>query len=222
MAGSEVVVLLHGMGRTSLSFVRAKRRLRRAGYRPLSLGYPSRRRGIPELAQNVARRLRAVADAPIHFVTHSLGGILLRYLRQQGQLAQLGRVVMLGPPNRGSQLAQRLRTNTLYRWATGPAGQQLGTDEESIPLDLGPVDFELGVIAGDRPFRPLTGLIRGAHDGLVAVEEARVEGMVDFLVVPCGHTFMMNDPAVLDQAIHFLRHGRFLARAARGPGQGGG
>jgi pimeloyl-ACP methyl ester carboxylesterase len=209
MAGTEIVVMLHGLGRTRLSLVKAMRSLRRAGFRPVLLGYPSRRQGIPELAETVAARLPGRAEEPLHFVTHSMGGILLRWLRDRCRLDRVGRVVMLGPPNQGSQLAQRLRENRLLRLALGPALLQLGTDESSIPLALGPANFELGVIAGNRPLNPLSRLIRGENDGMVAVEETRVEGMADFLVVHRGHTFIMNDEGVLRQTAEFLRRGRF-------------
>ena len=215
MAQGETVVLLHGLGRTFLSLAWAESRMSRAGFRPLNIGYPSRRRGIPELARHVADRLPRDGGGRIHFLTHSMGGIVLRYLRSHALIENLGRVVMLAPPNQGSQLAQKLRTNPLYRLTFGPAGQQLGTEDESIPLELGPVDFELGVIVGNRPHNPLTHLIAGQNDGTVAVDEARVEGMADFLVVRCGHTFIMNDSTVLAETIHFFEHGRFRERQDR-------
>ena len=215
MAQGEIVVMLHGLGRTSLSLAWAENRLRRAGFRPLNIGYPSRRHSIPELARHVADRLSRANGGRTHFLTHSLGGIILRYLHDHGLIENLGRVVMLAPPNQGSQLAERFRTHPLYRLALGPVGQQLGTADASVPRELGPVDFELGVIVGNRPFNPLTHLIAGENDGLVAVDEARVEGMADFLVVNCGHTFIMNDSTVLEETTHFFEHGRFLQRQDR-------
>ena len=212
MAKGEIIVLLHGLGRTSLSLAWAEKRLSRAGFRPVNIGYPSRRHGIPELASYVAERLPRESGVPLHFLTHSLGGIVLRYLISRTPVEELGRVVMLAPPNQGSQLAQRLSANPLVKLALGPASRQLGTAAESIPRELGPVDFELGVIMGNRPLNPLAHLITGANDGTVAVEEARVEGMCDFLVVNCGHTFIMNDSNVLDQTVHFFEHGRFRER----------
>ena len=209
MAKGETVVLLHGLGRTSLSLAWAESRLKRAGFQPVNIGYPSRRRGIPELARFVAERLPRGTGERVHFLTHSMGGIVLRYLRRQELVKNLGRVVMLSPPNQGSQLAERLKAYPLFKLALGPAVEQLGIDEGSVPRGLGPVDFELGIIMGDRPYNPLTHLIAGENDGTIAVNEARVEGMADFLVVHCGHTFIMNDSTVLQEAIHFLEHGRF-------------
>jgi hypothetical protein len=116
---------------------------------------------------------------------------------------------MLGPPNAGSQLASRLRPRWYYRWALGPAGQQIGADPGSVPNQLGPVDFPLGVIAGTRSIDPFRFLIAGDSDGKVAVEETRVEGMTDWWSLPRGHSFLMFDARVIDQAAHFFRHGCF-------------
>ncbi len=203
------VVLLHGLGRTHLSLLLPRMRLRSRGFRPVNIRYPSRALPIEELARFVENRLPRETDRRVHFLTHSLGGILVRYMLGRKRPANLGRVVMLAPPNQGSQLAGRMKQNPLWLRAAGPTARQLGADADSVPKQLGPVDFELGVIAGNRPLSPLAHLIDGENDGIVAVDEARVEGMADFLVVPRGHTFIMNDRAVLDQAIHFFRHGAF-------------
>jgi len=190
------VILLHGLGRTPLSLTLAQLHLRRAGFEPVSIGYPSRSQPIEELAELVRSRLPADRDGEVHFVTHSMGGIVARRLLSVDPPPDLGRVVMLSPPNRGSKLATRLRNNPLFRALTGPSGQQIGDDPGSVPNRLPPADFELGVITGNR-------------DAKVTVDEATVDGMTDFLVVPHGHTFIMNYPGVLDQVVHFLRHGHF-------------
>jgi hypothetical protein len=186
----------------------AERRLRKAGFATTSIGYPSRRKPIDELAAEVAARLPADCQR-LHFFTHSLGGIILRYLVKAARPANLGRAVMVGPPNRGSQLASRLRAAWYYRLAMGPAGQQIGADQDSVPNTLGPVDFELGVIAGTRTLDPFRFLVAGDSDGKVAVDETRVEGMADWWSLPRGHALLMWDRRVVDQAAHFFRHGRF-------------
>jgi len=202
------VVLLHGLGRSPLTFRYAEQRLRRAGFATTNLGYPSRRAPIEALADWVAERLPAGAG-PLHFLTHSLGGIVLRCLVQRRRPEHLGRVVMLGPPNGGSQLATRLQQRWYYRRLMGPAGQQIGTDPASVPRLLGPVDFPLGVIAGNRSIDPFRFLVEGVSDGKVSLEETRVEGMADWWCLPRGHGFLMFDHRVIDQAVHFFRHGRF-------------
>jgi hypothetical protein len=202
------VVLLHGLGRSPLTFRYAEQRLRRAGFATSNLGYPSRRAPIEALADAVAERLPADAR-PLHFLTHSLGGSVRRCLVQRRRPAHLGRVVMLGPPNGGSQLATRLQPRWYYRWLMGPAGQQIGADLASVPNRLGPVDFPLGVIAGSQSIDPFRFLVSGASDGKVSLDETRVEGMTDWWSLPRGHSFLMFDARVIDQAAHFFRHGRF-------------
>ncbi len=205
----DTVVLLHGLGRTRFSMAIAAGRLRKAGFRANSIGYRSLRRSIEEHAALVSKQLPDVAAGKLHFLTHSLGGIVLRQLAATNRPANLGRVVMLGPPNRGSRAAGKFRDWILFRSIFGPTGQQLVDDPEAPPNRLGPVDFELGVIAGNRGLTPLSMFLEGENDGVVSVREAMVEGAADFRIVPRGHTFMMNSRGVLDQAIHFYRHGRF-------------
>jgi hypothetical protein len=117
---------------------------------------------------------------------------------------------MLAPPNHGSEWVDELRGLALFRLA-GPAAAQLGTDPGSLPRSLGPVDYELGVLAGNRSFNPLgSWLIPGEDDGTVGVDSARIEGMSDFRVVPSTHTWILHSPRALAEVSHFLAHGAFL------------
>ena len=203
----EHVVLLHGMGRTSRSMFYIDRCLRKAGFDTSNIGYPPRR-PIAELAEHVAARLPHV-DSPLHFVTHSMGGIILRKLALDARPENLGRVVMLGPPNRGSRLASWLRNNWCFRKYFGPPGQELGDGPESVPIGLGPVDFDLGVIAGTRYLDPVGVLLRKRNDGRVRVDETKIDGMSQHIELPTSHSFMIFRPAVIRQAIQFLREGCF-------------
>jgi hypothetical protein len=187
----------------------AARQLRKEGYRTIRIGYPSTKKPIEELAEHVAARLPDPGEGRLHFLTHSLGGIVLRCMVAGNRPQNLGRVVMLGPPNRGSTVAVWLTKLAPLRWITGPAGRQLGSDGDGVPVWLGPVDFELGVIAGNRASTPLSLFLPGANDGVVTVEEARAEGAADFRIVRRGHTFIMNSPEVLDLAVGFFRDGKF-------------
>ncbi|MFL5580453.1 MAG: esterase/lipase family protein [Gemmatimonadaceae bacterium] len=207
------VVLLHGLGRTRRSMEPIARAARRRGYLAFNHGYPSRRMGVDALAEEIRRALwpaLAALPGPVHFVTHSLGGLLVRAALAAEPLPTLGRVVMLCPPNVGSEVADRLRGGRFYRWLTGPAGQELGTDPAGAAARLGPPAFEVGVIAGSRSVEPhLSRFIPGPNDGKVAVERARLEGMRDFLVVERSHPFVMRAPEVVDAVFRFLEQGEF-------------
>lgn len=208
------IVLLHGLGRTRWSLWPVAREAARRGYRVHNLGYASTRAPIEELAQNVGCRIKAIAteDSYVHVVTHSMGGIVLRAAVAAGILPaeSVRRVVMLAPPNHGSELADRLRDYRVYRLATGPAGQQIGTDDASVPRRLPPPPFEVGIIAGRRSGNPVFARVLGAEgDGKVTVESARLDGMRDLVVVDRAHTFMMWAPDVLAQIFAFLESGQF-------------
>jgi pimeloyl-ACP methyl ester carboxylesterase len=218
---TECVVLLHGLARTENSLRKLENAVREAGYVAVNLGYPSREEPIETLASHVIpralQRCQAANTGQVHFITHSLGGILVRYYLSRHRLGELGRVVMLSPPNQGSEAADQLQDLGLYEWFNGPAGQQLVTGPDGIPTQLGPVDYPVGVITGNRHAffdSWLADLFPGEHDGKVSVERAKVEGMRDFLVVPYAHPFIMNADEVIGQSLHFLRHGRFARSGA--------
>ena len=211
--GNAAVILLHGLARTPRSMRPLEAPLRARGYQVHNLGYPSTRHDIETLArEHLAPALREIASgaSSVHFVTHSMGGILVRCLLRDAPLPQLGRVVMLSPPNRGSEVVDRLAGLPLFRWINGPAGVQLGTGAGGMPHQLGAAAFPVGVITGNRSINLLLSLlIPGANDGKVSVERARLEGMADFLVMPHTHPLIMRSPAVHHQVLHFLEHGNF-------------
>jgi pimeloyl-ACP methyl ester carboxylesterase len=192
---------------------RLERALAADGYAVLNLRYPARRQGVEDLAAHLGRAViqsRSAPDQRVHFVTHSLGGIVVRYYLQTRPPLNVGRVVMLGPPNGGSELVDLMRKIPLLRKHTGPSRGQLGTGPEGMPARLGPVNFEVGVIAGERSLNPLfSWLIPGRDDGMVSVERAMVAGMTDFLVVSRTHTFIMSTQEVIRQTRAFLRNGKF-------------
>lgn len=208
---TECVILLHGLARSSRSMHKIEKALE-ANYRVINNTYPSRKQPIENLAETaIAPALHSCGDAPrIHFVTHSLGGILVRQYLHINDLDRLGRVIMLGPPNQGSELVDFFDDYQFYLIVNGPAGSQLGTGSNSVPIRLGPVDFDLGIIAGSRSYNLFYSRIIGsANDGKVSVERSKVSGMQDHLVLPVSHTFMMRDREVIIQIKHFLEHGAF-------------
>lgn len=207
------VVLLHGLARSARAMRPLQRRLHREGYAVHNLDYPSRRFPIEALVDGFlapAVAQIAAASGTLHFVTHSMGGILVRGLLARARPPQLGRVVMLSPPSQGSEVVDRLRGLSLFRLLNGPAGQQLGTGPDALPIRLGPVDYPVGVITGTRSVNWLLSLlIPGENDGKVSVARARLAGMSDFLALPHSHPFIMQCEPVMAQTVHFLRHGRF-------------
>lgn len=183
-----------------------------SGYQVVNVSYPSREATIEDLAPAAinAGLEQCQEEEPIHFVTHSLGGILVRYYLDREEIENLGRVVMLAPPNQGSQVTDKLRNNYFYRKLNGPAGNQLGTDEDSLVMQLGSVDFPLGIIAGTKTVNPLLSqLLPNPDDGKVSVENTKVEGMTDFIELPHSHTFIMRADEVIAQAIAFIENGAF-------------
>ncbi|WNO10213.1 alpha/beta hydrolase [Teredinibacter sp. KSP-S5-2] len=208
----ECVILLHGLARSSKSLTPIEKELSEIGYRVINQGYPSTQKTIELLSdKTVSTALEKCGTVKsIHFVTHSMGGILVRYYLKYHTIENLGHVVMLGPPNKGSQVVDKLKDVPGFKLINGPAGLQLGTGELSIPNQLGPANFDLGIIAGNKSINLiLSSILPNEDDGKVTVENTKLEGMQDHLTLPVSHPLMMRDPEVIKHIIHFLQHGYF-------------
>jgi triacylglycerol lipase len=210
----EEVILLHGLCRTSRSMVKMESALTEAGYKVRNVDYPSRTAFVQTLADDAIGK--AVEDCQrdgatkIDFVTHSMGGILVRSYLTRHTILNLGRVVMLAPPNQGSEVVDKLGWLFLFKWLNGPAGNELGTGKNSTPNTLGPANFPVGVIAGDRSINWINSLlIPGRDDGKVSVERTKLAGMTDHIVVQAAHPFIMRNREAIRQTIQFLRTGNF-------------
>ncbi|MDX1536287.1 esterase/lipase family protein [Arsukibacterium sp.] len=213
----DCVVLLHGLARSASAMETMQQALDAAGYHTVNVDYPSRKHAIealvtmaipPALAQ--CREQQSKQSDVIHFVTHSMGGILLRQYLQGNVIANLGRVVMMGPPNQGSQVVDNIKDIPGFKAFNGPAGMQLGTGEQDVPKQLGPVNFELGIIAGTSSINLiLSNFLPNPDDGKVSVENTKVQGMCALVTVNVSHPFLMKRQKVIKQVLHFLAAGKF-------------
>ncbi len=210
----ESVVLLHGMGRSSRSMDKIANSLKCSGYNVINISYPSTKKPITVLITDFIKpqldKLKKISDSKIHFVAHSLGGILVRLLLQTEKLPHGSRIIMLSPPNHGSEIVDRYKNTWWYKRINGSAGQELGTTASSLPNQLRALNYSIGVITGKKSYEPwFSRLMLGDDDGKVSVKSAMLDEMDDFLVVECGHTFIMQNRDVINHIKQFIICGCF-------------
>ena len=209
------VVLLHGIARTSRSLGKFERALQASGFATLNLDYASRKKPLATLAADIHPDITEFANiigGPIHFVAHSMGGLLTRVYVARFRPAALGRVVMLGTPNGGSEVADLLKHLALYRAFYGPAGQQLTTVQDADLASLPPPDYAVGIIAGISAIDPIASrfILPRPNDGRVSVQSAQLAGMTDHTTVRASHTRLVRNRVAIAQTIAFLREGCFF------------
>jgi pimeloyl-ACP methyl ester carboxylesterase len=212
-ANSDTVIMLHGLGRSAFSMWLLEKRLTSAGFRVHNLDYPSRDLPPEALLEHITKLIDECCGSiqgKVHFVGHSLGALLIRaYLHDKPRI-QPARVVLLGPPNNGSELVDSFGQTRWFEILLGPTAQQLGTQGQNFPQSLSAPDYELGIIAGNHSINPLgSWIIPGEDDGMVSIKSTRIEGMSDFLILPTDHVLMRYDREVSDQTVHFLKTGHF-------------
>ncbi len=215
----DCAILLHGLARSAQSMEKLEAALARTGYLVVNVDYPSRHYPVEDLSAMTLPAALAICDdhqaRTIDIVTHSLGGILLRHYLQSASIPALRRVVMLGPPNQGSEVVDRLKEVPGFLRLNGPAGQQLGTGQDDLPRQLPPVTQDLGVIAGSSSINwILSGYLPNPDDGKVSVANTRVEGMCAHVTLPVSHPFLMKDAKAIEQVLAFLQQGHFTGETA--------
>lgn len=209
------VVLLHGIARTSASMYKVARVFRQAGYKDDNVGYRSTQENLAMIIDDVYNHIRGYSDRDdevVHFVCYSLGCLVTRGIIHQHRPKNLGRVVMLGPPNQGSELADYLQNYAVANWLFGPNLPRLGTQNRTVLEKLigNSADYELGIIAGNEALDPIGArILPDADDGRVPVENTKLTGMKAHLVMEANHTTLLTNDAVLRQALHFIQHGQF-------------
>lgn len=216
-AQASCVILLHGLARNSGSMEKLQEKLASEHYQVVNFGYPSRDFQIEKLAELAIKPAlkECQPEQAVNFVTHSLGGILVRQYLSQHPIENLRHVVMLGPPNKGSEVVDKLSDMPGYKFINGKAGMQLSTDINTVPNKLGRANFDLGIIAGTSSINLiLSWIIPSEDDGKVLVERTRLEGMNDHLSLPVTHTFMMRNKTVIAQVLHYFKFGKFNGEKA--------
>lgn len=211
---AEQVVLLHGIGKQARDMAPLAKILERAGYKVLNLDYPSTDAPIEPLAigllDQVQQHLSPLKTT--HFVAHSMGGLIALHLAAVMTDFPIGRMVQLGTPNHGSEVADALQHQRWFKALYGPAGQQLTTEARNQPLPSQRADA-FGIIAGNRSIDPISSwLIPGPDDGKVAVARTRHGDMDDHIVLGVAHPFLPRSEQVHDQVLYFLKNKYFYKK----------
>lgn len=214
------VILLHGMYRTNVAMRPVDRFLKSLGYSTSNISYPSTEYDIETLVKDYLipeiDKYKEQQNITLHFATHSMGGILVRYYLKHNSLPNLGNVVMIAPPNKGTPLAELFEDSDWINTKSGPSKMQLGASKDSWVNQLGAANFDVGIIAGNENNNILTDMILpGEDDGVVSVESTKLAKMKDFITIPAKHYRLRSNITVLQQVAHFLKYGNFYRLSAK-------
>lgn len=214
-AKGDYVVLLHGIGRTSNTMYPLQIAFENRGYKVLNLDYPSREYTIANLIKDIHPQIKSFAadkSKKVHFVGYSLGGLVIRAYLAKHKPKNMGRVVMMGVPNHGSEVADTFQDYTFYQAFFGPAGQELTTKNGNAKI-FGKTDYEVGNIAGVLSVDPVSSfIIPGDDDGKVSVKSTHLAGEKAHVIINATHVFMPLDGEVMRAALHFIAHGVFPSK----------
>ncbi len=214
MIDNELVVLLHGLGRGPRIMRKLAKKLFQAGYTVINISHPYRKHPIEELTKIIYQRVESACKQAkkVHFVGFSMGALITHWLIANYAPQNLARVVMIAPPAKGSEVAEFLQKFKFYQRLYGPAGQQLGTGEKGFWRKLPAINFDCGVIAGDRTIDWLFSwfLIPGEDDGKVSVASTKIAGIKDHLVVHANHASIPLRDITCQQVLNFLAEGEFI------------
>ena len=214
----KAVIELHGITKSSKTYYAMRPALEKAGYMVVPFDYPSTRIDIARAAEYLDRVIQSLEGIEqIDFVVHSMGGLVVRSWFEDHDDVRIKRLVMLGTPNRGAEMADMLRKNAAFRLIMGPAGQQLVTGDGGAIAKLPYPPCEFGIIAGGRGSEGYNPLVPGDNDLIVSVESTRLPGAADFLVVRAMHTFMLSNPEAIEATVRFLDTGHFRKSGPRQP-----
>lgn len=212
----ETVILLHGIIRNHFDMMLLEKRMKKEGYACINIKYPSTKYSIEALAEQINAQLEQdenyTGADKVHFVVHSMGGLITRHILARHRPVNMGSVIMLGTPNKGSEMADYLAEHKYlaspFHYIFGPSASQLRTAHKHFEDEV--IDFPLGIIASDASLNPIGKQVFGApNDTLVSIESTKIEGMNDHIIIPSPHALMMFDPRIINQVVAFLKNGKF-------------
>lgn len=208
---NDMVILLHGLGRGTTSMWMLDYRLSQAGFDVHRIGYDSLTQSPDQIVEHVSKQIKACCQSSarkVHFVGHSLGGLIIRAYLEKERPQHLGRVVMLGTPNQGTAAVDYFRQFSGFNML-GSTTRSLGTDSKSFPLSLSEPNYPVGVIAGYTTLKLNEWYLKGIDDGLVTIEATKIPNMTDFITMNAGHAMLRYKSSVARQVVAFLKRGKF-------------